>query len=668
MKKFSIVFILLMVLFLSSCTGHHHELVYVDVLSATCTEGGIVPFYMCKTCKKTFEDKDGKIELNEAKRTEPLGHLYENNLSCDQRYHYNKCIRCDSRINVEEHTFDNDTDYIIPIECNICHKRVRRYKNEDILDKLIYDFKVDDRTSYLQIIDEMNLLLENDDIEDENHSDNFNTLISDFSKLYEYRSKIQKNRTTAELNFYVSMEDLWKDRMIEIINYNDEIIISINSLIEKMLKSDYLDLYKEYYNYTDEYIKILIDYYSGYVDPNLLDMNNRITELEYNLYYNIDNYSASELNTMFNELRDLRNSVAKLFNYDTYYEYAYEINYERCYSTDIIKDFRKYIKDYIVPIKKSLDLKYDKIKNNITQDQSKIIDTINNSRSLDNELLLNLAASYFKLLKDEDNNIDFFDSINTAFKDGRVVEGKAERSFSSTISLVGGRIMFFGGTDYYSNLKSLIHESGHFMFSGTSIINDFDYLELHSQSNEALFLSYLDSVYNDDMENVFKVILLNDFNEHFRVIFSSVISDEIEEAFYKNYYHLDGVDTSKFEDGIEYSEIDDLLDVICEYYGMSSLRYNDYFEAYFSNRSCYEISYAVSLIPCINLFVESEIYGFESAMNKYFKTYLYQFDNEFINSNPNLSYLDVLQYSGYKNPFDEETYKIIKNYYMGIAS
>ena len=55
-------------------------------------------------------------------------------------------------------------------------------------------------------------------------------------------------------------------------------------------------------------------------------------------------------------------------------------------------------------------------------------------------------------------------------------------------------------------------------------------------------------------------------------------------------------------------------------------------------------------------------------MNKYFKTYLYQFDNEFINSNPNLSYLDVLQYAGYKNPFDEETYKIIKNYYMGIAS
>ena len=654
---------ILSIISLAACKSEHkHKFTYVDAQPATCTEYGVEPFYYCMECKRSFYDEEGLNEVTLLKRTPPLGHDIETTYKADINGHYHACSRCGEKFDYEAHTYPiESTDYILPELCTICNNYGQRANFNAYLDEIPYDYKEEDKEAYKNKIKEIEKLITDEkEKSEEEIKENFDTIMAGFDSLDEFEDNISLNSLAAEMRFYIDNSDYYSNLMIEMQNTYSDYCIRYNKLYLCLLKSDYLDIYKETYELSDEYIQETIEELECYSDPELEAINSRINVLEYNLYHL--SLSESEYESEFIELKNLRNQKAKIFKYDNYYEYAYKKVYSRSYSTDQIKTFRDLILEYFLDIYSTVFSDYQKIQPRISDELIDYVETIEDSDCFNNYNLLKLATDYFKILKDENNNIDFYSDINEAFKDGRIFRGEVGYSFASIIEAKDDtHIMYFGNNSYNSSLFSFVHESGHFMFMGGSL-NDYDYFETHSQSNEQLFLSYLDSVYDGSDRDIFNMLLVSNFMESFRVIYSTMISDEMEEAIYKDYYSYELLDTSKFEDGIEFSEYDDLFKTICAKYGVSE----DYYESYFADRSCYEISYAVSLIPCIALLADAEINGFEGAKTKFFNTYLYMFDEEFMDNHDEVTYLDVLEYADYPNPFSKDTYELIKNYYEGL--
>ncbi|MBR4237316.1 hypothetical protein IKQ02_02650 [bacterium] len=668
-KALIIILLILSIFILSSCSKEHkHKLIYVDAKPATCTEQGIEPFYYCTECKKSFYDKNGTEELTIAKRAPALGHDIETIYTADESGHFHKCSRCSERFDYEAHSYNTESeDYILPVECTICGLLGSRANFNGYLDEIPYDYNKEvDVLAYKNKVNEIRTIIEDDkDKSDEELKANYDAIIAGFDVLNEASDHITLNQFACDMRFYIDSSSEWSEKMIEMDNIYSEFCIEYNKLFLSLLKSNYLELYKEECDYDDDDIRDLISQLDGYEDPELEAINSRINVLEYNLYH-LD-LSEEEYKNEFLELRDLRNQKAQIFKFDNYYEYAYKKVYGRSYSTDQIKIFREYLLEYFLDIYQTVIADYQSIQSRISNEYKEFVTRIDNTDCFNDYDLLKLATDYFKTLKDEENSIDFYKEINEAFKDGRIFRGEVAYSFSTYIDEIEDdhHIMYFAKNSYNSSLFSFIHESGHFMFiEGT--FNDYDYLETHSQTNEELFLAYLDSVYDGEEQDIFNMLLVSNFLECFRTIYSTVISDEMEEAIYKNYYSYSELDTSMFEDGIEYSELDDLFNTVCAKYGVSSTYFSGYYDGYFADRSCYEISYAVSLIPCMAILADAEINGYEGAKEKYFNTYLYMFDEEFMDSDEEVTYLDVLEYANYPSPFEEETYILLRDFYKGL--
>ena len=284
MKKLLIILLIVSsILVLTSCgkKGHEHELIYVDAKPATCTEYGVEPFYYCNTCKKPFKDKDGTIELTMALRTEPLGHSIETVYSADESGHYHKCSRCGAKFDYEAHTFDGtSSDYILPTECTTCGLLGSRANFNGYLEELPYNFKTEDVDNYKNKINEIKLLIENDNNKTSDELlENYNLIIDGFDVLDEYNDSLSLNQLASEMRFYIDKSDEWSDKMVNMQNIYSEYCTDYNKLLLSLLRSNYVELYKEQFNYTDDDVNELISRLLGYDDPSLQDINNRINEL-----------------------------------------------------------------------------------------------------------------------------------------------------------------------------------------------------------------------------------------------------------------------------------------------------------------------------------------------------------------------------------------------------
>lgn len=644
---------------MTSCEKRN-DVIYIEEIKPTCIENGVEGYYYNKINGKTYKDLECRYEIEALKSIPALGHDISTEFYSDSVGHFHKCNRCLMILDYEKH-MTTSSDYIRFSKCDICETTFENKTEIDFLDTLKYDYTIEDANKFRNIYENAMKIFEETNVSDEKLGFNFDFLNNALDELDKMEDYLNINSFAAELRFYLYNTSEWSDAYINMRNIYNEYCLDYNRLLLNVVKGEYRELYKENKEVSDEYIDNLITNLEGYSNERLDTINMRINELEYNLYYG--NLSYKEYEKAFNELRDIRNEKANIFNFDNYYEYAYKKIYNRSYSTSMIKDLRNYLKDYFIDILRSITNRFMVVDQRMTLEQKSIADTINNSKFFESEYLRDIVADYFSLMIDEDNDIDFYNKINEAFKDGRVMTGTNRRAFTALLpELDNLKMMYFGNSGSYSLVSSFIHESGHFMFMRDDI-TDYDFLETHSQSNEEMFMAYLDTIFNDADQDIFDYVLFYHFMDNFNTIFSTLISDEIEEALYLNYYHDDNVDTKKFEDGITYSELEDLTFAICSKYGLNYKIYTGYSNSYYANRSCYEVSYAVSLIPCIALFCDAEMNSFSTAKDNFFKTYLYAFDEEFINSSTEITYLDILSYANYYSPFNENTYVFIKNYF-----
>jgi oligoendopeptidase F len=155
--------------------------------------------------------------------------------------------------------------------------------------------------------------------------------------------------------------------------------------------------------------------------------------------------------------------------------------------------------------------------------------------------------------------------------------------------------------------------------------------EIHSQSDELLFMPYYKEIYGED---AYKTISKYELNSNLGSIVSGCVYDKFEQAVFAGDY--DSVD-----------ELNELYASICTEYGLTSAAdYGWTIVQHLFLYPFYYISYAVSLIPSLEIYSAS-LEDREKGIDMY--------NDLFDGTIECTGFIDLMNKSGFDNPFEEET-------------
>ena len=295
-------------------------------------------------------------------------------------------------------------------------------------------------------------------------------------------------------------------------------------------------------------------------------------------------------------------SIAEEMGERSYTEYAYDMIYGRDYTPDDARYFHQYVKEYVVPLGVSTlkDLKDYKNLNAVLSATEKLTNTSVSSDEMEKNLVpyyQKLGSNYSKAFKDF--NQHYF-SVNN--------KNSLQGAYTFYLNYYKQPVCFFGSGN--QALMTYIHEQGHYsaFYSSENSIDSVDLCEVQSQANEWLYLSYISSDYSQkDYLYLAKNFLLNDI----LTITMSTCCDAFEQYIY-THPELKAKDYDQvFVEQAEKLGAYDFLKSLMSYPPENYWHY-----AIVSN-SLYYLSYAVSLIPTLEIYVTAEEQGFEQAVEVY---------------------------------------------------
>ena len=332
-------------------------------------------------------------------------------------------------------------------------------------------------------------------------------------------------------------------------------------------------------------------------------------------------------------------NIAKEMGEQSYAEYAYDMVYGRDYTPEDARYFHQHVKEYVVPLGKSTlqDLQGYKNLNSVLSATQKLIDT-----SVTFDEMEKILTPYYKTLGN--NYSKAFENFNQHYFS---VNNKNSLKGAYTFYLNYYRqpVCFFGSGS--QALMTYIHEQGHYsaFYSSGGSIDSVDLCEVQSQSNEWLYLSYISSDYSEkDHLYLAKNFLLNDI----LTVTMSACCDAFEQYVYAHPELKAGDYDRVFAEQAEELGAYDFL--------KSAMSYppENYWHYAIVANSLYYLSYAVSLIPTLEIYVTAEEQGFEQAVRLY-KTLSDVETGE--------TFLEVLEKAGLSSPFDEQVFRRIQNYF-----
>ena len=341
-----------------------------------------------------------------------------------------------------------------------------------------------------------------------------------------------------------------------------------------------------------------------------LDLLQRESELvaSYNLAE-----TPNEMGEIFLELIDVRNSLADLWGYDTYADYAYEVTYGRDYTPDDADALMSSVRDFAVPLVKAMSttgftIQYDyEGTDQLYVDASPFIHSISEG----------FGDLYDYMLENE--LIDFED-----------VETKVDAGFTSTVITGWDKVVYIYDKPYnnHRDMTTLIHEFGHSAASGLNplTLNDYDISEIHSQGLEALFaVSPLNPIEGDTDASFISSML------------SSIILGLVHDEFQQRAYTSDA-------DSLE--DLDRIYEDILTELGVTTNQH--WYNVYHTfAMPFYYISYAVSAFNALEIFVDSQA-DYDAAVDEYLDVIV----------SP-LGYSDLVESLGMCDAFDREDMEFV---------
>jgi hypothetical protein len=183
----------------------------------------------------------------------------------------------------------------------------------------------------------------------------------------------------------------------------------------------------------------------------------------------------------------------------------------------------------------------------------------------------------------------------------------------------------------------------------------YDLLEMHSQGNELLFLSYLkdlESINEKDLVLVetYQVLIALDS------VLNALAVDTFEQAVYTDSYDGAYSDEIMADGVISADEYDLLYESVLVDFGIDDLAYPSYWRYMTITSPCYYVSYSVSALSVLQLYPMAKD-DFDTAIDAYLKLFTYV--DEYENNDEYMTTEQVLEYAGLYSFTDERLYALI---------
>lgn len=390
-----------------------------------------------------------------------------------------------------------------------------------------------------------------------------------------------------------------------------------------------------------------INYILSYsTDESTLQTEYNNLLVEYNNLSEYDRNYSSKVETIYKKIVTNRQSLASAYNYKNYSEYAYTEVYGREYTPTSVKSMIALVKQYVVPMYIAVIDKLEEME--YSDNYSDFYYEYYNLKNSKFFYLLDTIKPYFESYGElDDYFMHFFD--NKSYILGFDSAKSARMAYTTYLSYYNTPIIYMGADDsgYYQSGTTFVHEMGHYASYVVSEGADnmsYDIAEMQSQGNEWLYTYYLKDKMSDDAYTYYVYDALAD--ALMTVIISCVV-EEFEQYVY-NATSLKDV------------QLDTVMQSITKSYSGLSSTLNqimpDYWRSVCLDNPEYYISYAMSMIPSIELYAVAVDKGFDQAKLLYEDIVCNYYDSNFTNF---VSSLNLY------TPFEAGAYTYINEFCLG---
>ena len=336
-------------------------------------------------------------------------------------------------------------------------------------------------------------------------------------------------------------------------------------------------------------------------------------------------------------------AMAELYDAEEYYTFTSENGYYRKHTPETRNEFRDYVAKYVYPMIQDVYTQMQTAQWALTETQ---------------------METYAKLLKDATCLKDYRASYEgpLRYKMGAMFEGNCAIFAQSENALKGAFVQYlpeeehpvaYFGPGYQDNL-TLVHENGHFasMFYFDNSSLPFELAETHSQGNEWMYVSYLNTLDTIDDVVMDAFTLSRAFSGMVTILYSTMV-DEFEEIVYTS------------ETPVKAEEFAGIMQTVtAKYEGCAELFTKfglrdpfEYIQYVTVSSPCYYLSYATSEIASMSLYAIANEKGYKEAQAVY--TTLQE------GIDPTLDFLPAIERAGLLSPLVESTYQSLENVFLG---
>jgi len=449
----------------------------------------------------------------------------------------------------------------------------------------------------------------------------------------------------GEMLYYADLED---EAAYERYVFSEDAYLTVCEESQRVLKKLYLsDLpskKKVFADWTDAELRSL-----SVSNKEILDLEKEQNDLVRE-YLTLDNPESEEwsvaLEKIYYEYVKASQQLARLNQYDNYYDYAANEIYMRKYTKEQRESFRQNVKEFILPFYIEIDSLYQSKKALLNEEQKAFFSSLRKDTCQpSNEYLTGYINSYPEDMKTCMNHLFDRDALMYTSSENAYLT-----AFTNFSDYCDQPYVFLGNQS--QNLLVLIHELGHYtaFYHFTDATLPYDTCEVHSQGNEWLMLYYLDGKLDPQ---VYEMFLLWRLRSGLDTIILSTLVDEYEETVYT---------CETLTSPEQFLSI--MEDVLESYDGYESWLSKEELYTYAQyvtiEAPVYYLSYATSELASMSLYSIAEQQGYETAQNLYIDLCLKTAINQV--------FFDTLKDVGLPNPFDADTVENIITSFEAITS
>lgn len=415
--------------------------------------------------------------------------------------------------------------------------------------------------------------------------------------------------------------------------------------------ADYIQMFKRIYlaespirdDLFADWSQAEIDMMLAY-NEEIKELNNRNTELttQFRELEEDDDWEENMVK-LYNEMVKNNNRIAEIYGYENYYDFAYQMVYQRDYDLDELETMRKLVAKHLPECYDNCMYEFYEVYDALTNGEKRQL----NSLMFDSydELETNYVSLYLADMprSAQEGMGDMFGEERSVFTHN---ENAYEGAFTTFID--DAPFCFFGPG--YDNSETVIHELGHYY--GSKYVDAWsqpmDLAETQSQGNEWLYTKFLQKHINLELYiGLVEYQMVSVIGE----IIAYVMIDEFEQQVYTHenageltlrQYNKLMENVAKSYGGIDYIS-ENVMDI------------QMYWKYVVLESPVYYISYAVSAVAAVNLFAIAE-----EDENKAREIYCKLLEEPVEDG----GFLENISSAGLAGPFEESVYIALYDRYQ----